>query len=219
MFRATSAAVAVIAFAAIAAPAAASESASDASRWYVHAGPAAVALSEGAEIKAAGNVIPGATIYIKTNVTPVVEIGYMPTPNIGISFTGGWPPLAKVEGAGSLKGAGTIGKATYGPMALTAHYHFLSQGPVRPYVGAGPVFMYIFKEQDGLLRDLNVKHHFGFAVQAGAEIAVHDRVGLFFDVKKAHLRTSATGLLGPAPTSSKIKMDPLVIHSGLAFKF
>src|SRR5205085_7794223 len=98
-------------------------------------------------------------------------------------------------------------------------YHFLSEGPVRPYVGAGPVFMYIFKEQDGLLRNLNVKNHFGFALQAGAEVAVTEHVGLFVDVKEAHLRTSATGMLGPAPTSSKIKMDPLVIHSGLSFRF
>ena len=188
------------------------------SRLYLHVGPAAVALDEGAEIRAGGAVIPGGTIYIKTNVTPVLELGYFLSRNVAISFTGGWPPLAKVEGAGTLEGAGTIGKSTYGPMALTAHYHFNPEGTFRPYVGAGPVFMYVFSEQDGLVRNLNVKHNFGFAVQAGAEVSMTERLGLFLDVKKARLRTTATGSLGPAPMTSKIKMDPLVIHAGVALK-
>ena len=217
MFRTVSA-VAFAAIAVAASPAAARDLAAPASRLYLHLGPAAVANAEGAEIKAGGAVIPGADISIETNVTPVVEIGYFLNRNVAVSFTGGYPPLAKVVAAGTLAGAGTVGKTTYGPMALTAHYHFRPEASFRPYVGAGPVFMYVFDEQDGLLTNLNVKHSFGFAVQAGAEMAINDRLALFVDVKKARLRTTATANLGPAPVTSKIKMDPLVVHAGLALK-
>jgi outer membrane protein len=217
MFR-TLFAMGLAAAALVAGPAAAADFAPGESRLYLHLGPAAIANAEGAEIKAAGSVIPGADISIETNVTPVAEIGYFLNRNVAVSFTGGFPPLAKVVAAGTLAGSGTVGKTSYGPMALTAHYHFLPQGAFRPYIGAGPVFMYIFDAQDGLLTNLKVKHRFGFAVQAGAQIAINDRIGLFLDVKKARLRTVATANLGPAPVVSKIKMDPLVVHAGLALK-
>ena len=217
MFRTVSA-LALAAAALVASPAAAADRAAGDSRLYLHLGPGAVANAEGAEISAGGSVIPGADISIATNLTAIVEVGYFVNRNVAVSFTGGFPPLAKVVAAGSLKGAGTVGKTTYGPMALTAHYHFAPDAAFRPYVGAGPVFMYIFDEQDGLLTNLNVKHHFGFAVQAGAEMAISDRIGLFVDVKKALLRTNATANLGPAPVTAKIKMDPLVVHAGVAFK-
>ncbi len=43
--------------------------------------------------------------------------------------------------------------------------------------------------------------------------------GAFFDVKKAFLRTTATGDLGGVPVRAKVVLDPLVVHSGLTYRF
>lgn len=186
---------------------------------FVHVGPAGLLMSEGATMRVAGQHLPGATISIKSQVTPSVELGYFVTSNVAVSFTGGFPPLAKIEAAGSLDGYPTIGKTTYGPMTLTAHYHFMDLGRVQPYLGVGPAFMYVFDDNDGLLGDLEIKNSVGIAFQAGADVMLDRHWGLFVDVKKALLRTTATGNLGPAPVKAEVKLDPLVLSGGVTYRF
>jgi outer membrane protein len=193
-----------------------------ASRWYLHLGPGAVIPNESATMTAGGAAVPGADIVIPNQVTLIGEIGYFVTPQVAVSFTGGLPPLAKISAAGSLKGYGTVGKVTYGPMALTATYHLgepTAAWPVRPYIGVGPVYMPVFSNRDGVLTKLDVHSAWGVAGQIGVEGMITDRIGAYFDLKKAILRTDATGNLGPAPVTSHITLDPLVVSGGVAFHF
>jgi outer membrane protein len=182
-------------------------------------GPAAIVLSESATLFAAGQRLPGANISIKPQATVAVEAGYFLTSNVAVSFTGGLPPFAKIEGAGTMAGVGRVGATTYGPMTLTAHYHFTEIGRLQPYVGAGPAFMYVFDEKDGVMAELKVDNAVGFAFQVGADYMVTDRWGLFIDVKKAILRTEAKGFYGIAPIDADIKLDPLVVHGGISVRF
>lgn len=198
---------------------AADEAPVSAPRIFVHAGPAGIILDEGAVIKAEGEVVPGATIRIKPEVTFVVEAGLYLTPHWAVSFTGGIPPEADVEAAGSMQGMGRVGKVLYGPSALTAHYHFTRFGRFQPYVGAGPVFMLVFRDHDGLLSNLRAAGNVGFAGQAGFDYVINDHWTAFVDAKKAYLRTHATGQLGPAPVRAAIRMDPLVLHGGIGLRF
>jgi outer membrane protein len=188
-------------------------------RFFLHVGPAALDLDESAKIYAAGNQVPGGTIKIKSHLTFAVEAGYFVTPNIAVSFTGGLPPNVKIEAAGTMQGMGRVGATTYGPMTATIHYHFTEFGRFQPYIGAGPAFMYVFDEKDGIMNTLRVEHTAGFAFQAGANYMFTDRWGMFVDVKKAILRTEASGSLGGAPIAADIKLDPLVVHSGVTFRF
>lgn len=187
--------------------------------FYVHAGPGDVILGEGAKIYVAGTQYPGGTVSINDSITPIVEAGYFVTPNFAVSFTGGYPPTAHVDGAGSLNGVGELGVAVYGPMALTAHYHVLNFGRFRPYVGGGAVFMHVFSTSDRLMKDVQVSDHFGYAGQVGADFVMTKRWGLFLDFKKAHLRTNASGEIFGEPTTAKVKVDPGVVSGGLGFRF
>ena len=72
--------------------------------FYVHVGPAGLIMDEGASLKVAGQKQVGATIAIKSQLTAAVELGYFVTSNIAVSFTGGLPPLAKIEADGTMKG-------------------------------------------------------------------------------------------------------------------
>ncbi len=170
---------------------------------------------------AGGAPVPGGDIAIRPKPHPTfaVEIGYFITPNIAVSFTGGLPPKVNIEAAGTLAGLGRLGSTTYGPMTLTVHYHFTGFGRFQPYVGFGPTFMYVFRASDGLLTDLKINHAVGFAVQAGVDVMITQNWGAFVDVKKAYLRTRATGDLGGAPIRAKVKLDPLVLHAGVTYRF
>jgi outer membrane protein len=188
-------------------------------RFYLHVGPAGLVYDEGATMTAGGAPLAGATVAMKWNPTVAAEIGYFFTPNIAVSFTGGMPVVAKVHAAGAINGMGLLGETLYGPMALTVHYHFTGFGRVQPYVGLGPVFSLVFDETDRLLSQVAVRSSFGFALQAGADIMINDRWGMFFDVKKVWLSTIATGLLGGIPVRANVRLDPLVLHTGITYRF
>ena len=187
--------------------------------FYIHVGPAGVLFDMSAKLTAAGQPMTGASISGNNAVTPAVEVGYYVSRNFAVSFTGGYPPTMNVQAAGSLQGAGQIGKAVFGPMSLTAHYHFTNFGRFRPYIGGGAVFMHVFSTTDGLLTDLQVHDHFGYAGQIGADYLINDKWGAFIDFKKAHLHTTSTGNLGPVPISGDVTLNPAVIHGGIAYRF
>jgi len=195
------------------------ETKGEAGFYFVHLGPAGLILDEGAEIYAAGYQIPRGDISVKSHLTFAAEVGYFFTPNVALSFTGGFPPNVKVEAAGSMNGMGRVGETTYGPVTLTAHYHFTGLGRLQPYVGIGPAFMYVFDTKDGLMSSLKLDHAIGVAFQVGADYMITDHWGVFVDVKKALLRTEGTGFIGPAPIRADVKLDPLVIHSGVTYRF
>lgn len=207
--------------AALAADLAVPESAPIANRpsFYLHVGPAAIILDESASMKAAGQNVPGGNIAMEPQATAVVEAGYFFTPNLAVSFTGGLPLHADIEAAGTMDGLGRVGETLYGPVALTAHYHFTGLGRMQPYLGLGPAFMYVFDATDGLLTDLKIDHAFGFAFQAGVDLMLNEHWGLFVDAKKVILRTEASGSLGGVPIDADVTLDPLVIHAGLTFRF
>ena len=212
MKLAISAALAALAFAA---PAQAQE----ASRWFVHLGPALVSPDEDARMTAGGQPVPGANVSIDSRWTVAGEIGYFLTPNIAIALAAGYPPTFKVETAGTMAGMGTAGEMTGGPAGLLLQYHFNSEGRIKPYVGAGASFLVVFGTKDGLMTDLKAKSAVGTALQAGVDIMLDDRMGMFVDVKKAWVGTVATGDMGPAPVRAKVDVNPLVTNVGLTYRF
>lgn len=100
--------------------------------FYIHAGPGGLILDESARISAGGFPVANGNIAVPSQPSLLLETGYFVTPNIGISFTGGIPPLARFYGTGALGGLGKLGSAVYGPTALTAHYHFTGFGAFQP---------------------------------------------------------------------------------------
>ena len=190
-----------------------------ASGFYLHAGPGNILLDEAAKIKARGFPVRGANIAVPSQTSLLLETGYFFTPNVAVSFTGGIPPLAKFYGTGTVGLLGKLGSSVYGPTALTAHYHFTGFGALQPYIGGGAVYMIVFKTNDAALTQAKLSNALGAVVQVGADYMINDHWGAFFDVKKAYLRTKATGFLGAAPIQAKVNMDPLVVHTGITYRF
>jgi outer membrane protein len=188
-------------------------------RFYIHAGPVGLFYSESAKMAAGGARIPGADVRIPNSLSFAVEAGYFFSPNFAVGFAGGYPPLVKVEAKGSINGLGTLGKVAGGPTALTAQYHFTGLGAFQPYVGLGPSLMVIFNDKDGAVRQLKTDHALGFAVQAGFNYMLNDNWGVFVDAKKVFLEARTRGTLGGAPIDATVKLDPLVVHTGVTYRF
>lgn len=201
------------------APAYAIPPAPDFKRFYIHAGPAGMFYSESAKMRAGGLAIPGADVRIPNSLTFAIEAGYFLTPNFAIGFAGGYPPLVKVEAKGSINGLGTLGKVAGGPTALTAQYHFTGMGRFQPYIGIGPSLMIIFNDKDGAVANLKTDHALGIAGQIGFNYMLNDNWGVFVDLKKVYLRARTTGTMGGAPIKATVKLDPLVLHTGVTYRF
>ena len=188
-------------------------------RFFVRAGIAGLFLNESASVRALGSRIPGATINIEPQYTASLEAGYFFNPNFAIAVTGGAPPKARIEGAGSVASVGRLGSIIYGPTTVTVQYHFLGLGRLQPYVGIGPAAMFVFSEKDGAARSLKVDASVGVVGQIGVNYMLDDHWGVFGDVKAAWLGTEARGFLGPVPIKANVRLDPVVVSTGLLYKF
>lgn len=191
----------------------------DASRWFVHVGPADVILQPKVSLTAGGQAVPGAAVTIPSQWTVEGEIGYFLTKDIAVAFAGGYPPTLTFNGSGSLAALGKAGQAVAGPAAVNLSYHFNRGGTIQPYVGAGMAFMIVWSTKDAALTNVKVDDAVGPEVQAGADLMIDKHWGAFVDYKRAWLQTTATGMLGPAPVSSKIDLNPTVVNAGVTYRF
>lgn len=193
-------------------------------KWFVHVGPAGLFLSEGAKFKLGGQKADG-NVHLTDRASAAIEIGYHITPEIAIAVSGGTPPKFGISGKGAASAFGKVGAVLGGPLGIFVQYHF-DFGSFRPYVGAGPTALIIFKSYNGTyVRDFKVDSAFGFAAQAGFDFMLNENWGVFFDVKKVYLRTRARGnvydLFGddPVPARARVKLDPLVTTAGITYRF
>ena len=192
---------------------------SDDAAWFVKPGITMLHLADQIELSVGGTPVPGADANTKTHYTPSVQFGRFIAPNIAVSGIVGIPPHIDVIGTKTLAPFGKLAEATYGPTGATLQYHPLPNGKVRPFVGAGLAYLLIFSTEDGAFQDVEVDNDLGPVIEAGADIMLSERYGLFVDVKKAFLRTQARGTFGGAPVVSDFKMDPLAVSVGGVIRF
>jgi outer membrane protein len=103
------------------------------------------------------------------------------------------------------------------PPVVTLQYRPMPEARVSPYVGAGLNYMLFFEGQDRNGFTVDLEDGFGYALQAGADVAITGPWTLNVDVKKVWFDTTAT-INGGALTSD-VNLDPLVVSVGFGRKF
>lgn len=191
----------------------------DDSDWTLRAGLASLSLADKAQMVVAGVPLQGEGVSTFEHWTPTVQIGRFLTRNIAVNATLGLPPKIDVYAAGSIGALPKLGEVTYGPTAFTLQYHPTRSGRFRPYVGAGVSYMIVFDTNDGAFQDLEVENDLALAFEAGTDIMIGRKWGLFLDIKKAMLRPKATGTFQGAPVEVSAKLDPWVFSGGVSFRF
>lgn len=191
------------------------------SRWWVRAGAAWVDFDENVGLSAGGASVPGANAKVKNNATFLVETGYRFYSDWSVGLTVGYPPTTTLTGTGTVSAVGKVGEVKYAPAALTLQYQItgLQKYNLFPYVGAGVTYVKIFSSTDGNVSNFHADSAWGRLLQAGLEYKISENMGIFLDVKKFFVSTTATGNLGPAPVTAAVRLDPLVTTLGLSYHF
>ena len=152
-----------------------------------------------------------------------VEDGYMVTFNGTYFVTNRWavevlaalPFKHDIE----LNGGGTVGEAKHLPPTISAQYHFLPDGAVRPYVGAGLNYTIMFEENlKGPLAgaELELDDSVGWAAQIGVDIDLNDNLFLNAEVRYLDIDTNAkvNGI-----DFGTVEIDPILFGVNLGFRF
>jgi len=160
---------------------------------------------------------------------PELDISYFFTDNIAAELIAG-TSRHKVSGSilPALGSSVDVGKVSLLPPTLTVQYHFLPKNRVSPYVGAGINYTLFYNEDAANTRNAaglavtntDYKNKFGWALQAGVDVALVGNWSLNFDVKKIFLKTDVTAQtnLG-VPVRSSVRLDPWLVGVGVGYRF
>ena len=173
-----------------------------------------------ATVRAGGAVIPGADAEVSDEVIPATTLTYFFTDNLAVEL---FCCFAKHEitGTGTIAGLGEIADTWIFPPALTAQYHFNTDGKFKPYVGAGLQYIAFFDEGVGqnLLgaTSVDIDDAVGFTLQAGLDISVGNGWYLNADVKKTWLDTDVSW--NGTGVSAEADIDPWIFSAGFGYRF
>lgn len=153
-------------------------------------------------------------ITVSDKIIPDVDVSYFFAKHFAAELVLTYPQQHEVKLNGT-----KIGTFKHLPPTLLAQYHFLPEGIVRPYVGAGVNLT--------LISDVNIavpgvgtldleKSSVGAAGQAGVDIRLAPGKFLNIDIKKVMIGSDVT--LGSTKVSA-VKVDPILASVGLGIRF
>lgn len=159
-------------------------------------------------------------------VVPEVDFTYMATDNIGVELIVA-SSQHRIRATGALSSLGKIADVWLLPPTLLAQYHFLPNGSIRPYVGAGlnVTFAYLEKTHGSLKNALgqsttvSIGNSVGWAVQGGVDIQLTDDVFLNLDIKYIDLDVDVKIRTGATTRTADVNINPLVIGIGIGMRF
>ena len=170
---------------------------------------------------------PGEKVKVDNSVMPEIDITYMATDHIGFELIAATTKHSAIGRTGTTGAIGKLASTWVLPPTLTAQYHFMPKGKVRPYVGAGVNYTLFYNEKSsGVLESavgatrVHMSDSFGWAGQAGVDLDLGDKLFLNLDIKyididtTARLATTAAGV-----QRVKVKLDPFVLGIGIGMKF
>ncbi|NQZ53741.1 MAG: OmpW family protein [Piscirickettsiaceae bacterium] len=170
----------------------------------------------------------GDGVKVDNDTIPELDITYMISPNWGVELILGYSEHT-VTGEKSAVPAslGNVINAKVLPPTLLLQYHFSPNSNIRPYVGAGINYTYFFDEETtGIIEtsgdNINLDSSWGFAVQAGVDIAINEDWFFNADVKYIDIDTEAHFsdiLNGTADAKIKVDIDPIVWGVGIGRRF
>ena len=176
-----------------------------------------------------GPILPGVptgSVSVDDAIVPELDFTYFFTNNIAAELILATSPH-DINGAGAISALGEIADTMALPPTLTLQYHFAPDRRVRPYVGAGINWTVFYSEDssaslDGALggpTSVSLDDSFGWAIQAGVDFDITDRVFMNLDIKYIDIDTTATLNTGGVINSVDVDIDPIVAGIGFGMRF
>ncbi|NQY27248.1 MAG: OmpW family protein [Piscirickettsiaceae bacterium] len=215
--------LAALGLSAVAAPAMAYE----AGDWLVRGRITHIAPQDDSGRLYVDGVSVGEGVGVDSDTIPELDITYMITPNWGVELILGYSEhTIKGEKGAVATSLGDVIDTKVLPPTLLLQYHFAPNSNIRPYVGAGINYTYFFDEKvvGPVLPksgdDIDLDSSWGFAVQAGVDVAINDDWFVNADVKYIDMETEAH-FSGTAAGDARInaEINPLVWSVGIGRRF
>lgn len=206
------ASLSALALAANAAPAVAQDS-------FVRLGVAHIDLADKGAVFVNGTRDPGADYKTDKDWIGSIEIGHFVHPNVAVRVMGTTPAETFNLPAGSLAGTPNLFNDTSSNFTLTATWHPLRGSKFSPYVGGGIGMNKIWSTEERLASDVKISDAHGPVIQAGVELDLSDRFGIYADAKKAFWSAEASGFLGPLFIEAEAELDPVILSVGGVIRF
>ena len=168
---------------------------------------------------------PTGGVGVSDAVVPELDFTYMLSDHVGAELILATSPH-DLDGRGALAPVGKLADTMALPPTLTLQYHFMPKASVRPYVGAGINYTIFYNEDASRALEtaigatrVSAKDSFGYAVQAGFDVDLSEKVFLNVDVKYIDIDTTATLRTGALVNRTDVSLDPLVFGIGLGMRF
>ena len=156
---------------------------------------------------------------------PEIDFTYMLTDHIGVELIAATTKHC-VEGGGALAGVGRLACTWVLPPTLTLQYHFAPEGKIHPYVGAGVNWTMFYNEKASTqlntaigATNVNLSNSFSFALQAGVDFDISEKMFLNLDVKYVDMDTNARLTTGALVNNLRADINPLIIGVGVGWRF
>lgn len=159
----------------------------------------------------------GGSVWASSTAMPEVDFSYFITDNIAVELiaatTKHWIKLN-----GTAVGTVKVGSTWVLPPTLTVQYHFMPKERFSPYLGAGLNYTLFYGSDAAAgLSDLKLGSNVGFAVQAGFDYFLNDKMFLNADIKQIFLTTNAK--VNGGAVRAKTDLNPLILGVGVGWKF
>lgn len=162
-----------------------------------------------------GTVAGSLDAEVDGNTRPTLTVEYFLRDNVGIELLAATPFQHDVN----IKGVGKVGSVKHLPPVLSVNYHWETGSAFRPYAGIGLNYTSFWGEDtQGALdgADLDLKHSFGLALQAGADWWLNDKSAIrgtlrWIDIDSdVYLNGSKIG---------EVEIDPIAVQAAYVMKF
>lgn len=186
---------------------------------FARLGVARVRLADKGKIFIMGTYDPNADYKTPEKWVANFDLGWFVADKVALQVSGTTPMTTPNLPTGSLLGTPNLGNDKFSIFTATATFHPLRGGGFSPYVGGGIAWQHVWSVKDAAAQNLKIDDAVGPVVQAGIEVPVGAKFGLFFDAKKAFYKTDASASLGPVAITAKPKLDPLILTAGATIRF
>ena len=161
----------------------------------------------------------GLNVKVGDSVMPTLGFTYFFTDNLSVEAIAGFTHHTAYVFDPTAAGApGTKVHSTWVlPPVITLQYRPFPKAKISPYVGAGVNAMVYFAGSDYNGHTVSLKDEFGYAFQAGADVALTGKWFINLDAKKVFTNTQAN--IDSGALHSHIGLSPWVVSAGIGRKF
>lgn len=165
----------------------------------------------------------GGKVRASNSATAQIDFSYFLNPNIALNLIVA-TTQHDLTAKGTALGNVALGSTWVLPPTLTLQYHPLPASRFSPYIGAGlnysAFYAYDHSGASPAVRSVAVNNAFGFALNAGIDVAVSGPWALNADVKKIFMSPNhAVGTNLGVKLHGTTDLNPLVIGMSVRYRF